>query len=108
MLSAPTCRASQARHTKLGTLRRLRGLPQAAVARHLRVSQPHIAQIEGQADMYLSTLRRYVEALGGELELIARFPDSRIEIELPQSTGTSPDQSISQQPSGGNHVTTRL
>lgn len=39
------------------------------------VSQAQITKVEHQADLYVSTLRRFVEAMGGELELVARFPD---------------------------------
>jgi len=40
----------------------------------LRISQPSVSKIEKQTDMYLSTLRNYVEAVGGDLELVVRFP----------------------------------
>jgi hypothetical protein len=39
------------------------------------VSQAQITKVEHQADLYVSTLRRFVEAMGGQLELVARFPD---------------------------------
>ena len=41
----------------------------------LGVGQDTISRIEGRSDMLLSTLRRYVEAMGGKLELVAEFPD---------------------------------
>ena len=59
-----------------GALARIRFdqlLLQQDVATHLRVSQPHVAGLEQQADMLLSTLQRYVQALGGQLEIFARF-----------------------------------
>jgi len=59
------------------SLRQLRGLAgkaQADVAKKLRIKQPSVSRIERQTDMYLSTLRGYVEAIGGELELVVRLP----------------------------------
>ena len=47
---------------------------QVEIASALRVKQPSISKIEKQADMYLSTLRSYVEAIGGKLELVVRLP----------------------------------
>jgi len=58
----------------LRELREIAGKAQADVATALRIKQPSISKIEKQADMYLSTLRRYVEAVGGELELIVKLP----------------------------------
>lgn len=57
----------------LAELRRLAGKLQADVADALNIKQPSVSKIEKQGDMYLSTLRRYVEAIGGELELTVRF-----------------------------------
>lgn len=59
------------------TLRELReaaGKAQAHIAAALSIKQPSVSKIERQTDMYLSTLRSYVEAVGGELELTVRFP----------------------------------
>lgn len=90
MPSALTCLARNASHSSLSGLRRLLGLSQAALAGRLGVSQPHVAQLESQADMHLGTLRRHIAALGGELELVVRFPDQRIEIVLPDSNTPHP------------------
>ena len=60
------------------TLRELRNaceLTQASVARELGISQDAISRLEKRTDFLLSTLRRTVEAMGGSLSLIARFPD---------------------------------
>jgi transcriptional regulator with XRE-family HTH domain len=68
------------------TLRELReaaGKAQAHIATALRIKQPSVSKIERQTDMYLSTLRSYVEALGGELELTVRLP-SRPPVRLRQ------------------------
>ncbi|MDF2810372.1 MAG: family transcriptional regulator [Microvirga sp.] len=58
----------------LSELRRVAGKAQIDIAAALNVKQPSVSKIEKQADMYLSTLRSYVEAVGGELELIVRLP----------------------------------
>ena len=59
----------------LRELRRIAGKAQADIADRLHIKQPSVSKIEKQADMYLSTLRSYVEAVGGKLELIVRLPD---------------------------------
>jgi transcriptional regulator with XRE-family HTH domain len=58
----------------LQALRKAAGKAQTEIASSLHISQPSVSKIEKQADMYLSTLRSYVEAVGGDLELIVRFP----------------------------------
>ena len=59
----------------LRELRKARQLTQASVARELGISQDAISRLERRSDLLLSTLRRTVEAMGGSLSLIARFPD---------------------------------
>ena len=60
---------------RLAELRESRHATQRQVADELNVSQANISRIEHESDLYLSTLRNYVEAMGGDLQLIARFPD---------------------------------
>ena len=64
----------------LQELRQARGLSQKVLADLLSVQQPAIAKIEKRTDMYVSTLRSHIEAMGGELEVIARFPDGSVKI----------------------------
>lgn len=59
----------------LRELRRLSAMSQAKIAELLEISQPAVSKIEKQTDMYLSTLRSYVEAIGGELDIIVRLPN---------------------------------
>ena len=61
----------------LGELRRAAGKVQAQIASALKIKQPSVSKIEKQADMYLSTPKGYVEAIGGQLDLIVRFPSRR-------------------------------
>ena len=64
----------------LKELRQARGLSQKMLAELLQVQQPSIANIEKRTDMYLSTLRSHIEAMGGELDVVARFPDGTVKI----------------------------
>jgi len=61
-------------------LRHARGLSQKMLAEALHVQQPSIAKLERRTDMYVSTLRSHIEAMGGQLEIIARFPDGAVKI----------------------------
>ena len=60
---------------RLAATRDQRRVTQSALAERLGVSQPNVSRIEGEADIRVSTLRRYVEALGGRLQIAAVFPD---------------------------------
>jgi DNA-binding XRE family transcriptional regulator len=62
----------------LTELRESRGVTQKKLAGALAVTQPNVSRIEHQDDLFLSTLRSYVEALGGRLELRAVFPDQTV------------------------------
>jgi transcriptional regulator with XRE-family HTH domain len=62
----------------LRELRQIAGKAQAEIATTLNIKQPSVSKIESQADMYLSTLRSYVEAIGGELDLMVRLPKRRV------------------------------
>jgi len=64
----------------LNELRQARGLSQKELAEVLNVQQPSIAKIEKRTDMYVSTLRSHIRAMGGELDVIARFPDGAVRI----------------------------
>ena len=64
----------------LHELRRARGLSQKILAQTLRVQQPAIAKLEQRTDMYISTVRSHIEAMGGELEIVARFPEGAVRI----------------------------
>lgn len=58
----------------LKALRKLAERSQAQIARSLGITQPAIVKIERQTDLYLSTLRGFVEAAGGKLELRVELP----------------------------------
>jgi transcriptional regulator with XRE-family HTH domain len=65
---------------RLGDLRRARQTTQVELARRLNVAQPSLSKMERQVDLYVSTLRRCVEALGGQLQIHAVFPDLGYEL----------------------------
>ena len=51
-----------------------------AVGEALKVNQPAIAKLERRADMYVSNLRAYIEAMGGRLNIVAEFPQGSVTI----------------------------
>ena len=61
----------------LPEMRKAIGLTQQDLAARLVTGQGSVSKLEHAADMYLSTLRKYVEALGGELHLVTSFPEGR-------------------------------
>jgi DNA-binding XRE family transcriptional regulator len=50
---------------------------QATLARRLKISQPSVSKIEGQADMLVSTMREYIAKIGGRLDLVVSVPGAR-------------------------------
>jgi ribosome-binding protein aMBF1 (putative translation factor) len=58
----------------LRALREIAGRSQEQIAQALGIKQPSVLKMERQADLYLSTLRRFVEAAGGVLELRVELP----------------------------------
>jgi predicted transcriptional regulator len=64
----------------LEELREARSLSQEEVAANLAVNQPAVAKLEKRTDMHVSNLRRYIEALGGRLEITAHFAEASVVI----------------------------
>jgi DNA-binding transcriptional regulator YiaG len=64
----------------LAELRQARALTQEALGETLHVGQAAVAKMEKRADMYVSNLRRVIQAMGGDLEIVARFPDGAVKI----------------------------
>jgi hypothetical protein len=60
----------------LTELRKARQYSQVKLAKRLHMRQGDISKLEHRADAYLSTVRQYVEAMGGHLDLIASFPNA--------------------------------
>ncbi|MGD0293189.1 MAG: XRE family transcriptional regulator [Terracidiphilus sp.] len=59
----------------LREVRRARKLTQSRLSKKLKIGQEGVSRIEKRTDLYLSTLRSYVEGVGGELTLMVKFPD---------------------------------
>jgi transcriptional regulator with XRE-family HTH domain len=70
-------RAAQliAEEMTLRQLRRARKLTQQKLAKSLHIGQEGVSKLEKRSDLLISTLRNYVEAMGGNLSLIAEFPE---------------------------------
>lgn len=76
----------------LSEVRKLAGKSQREVAEMLGIKQPSLSKLEGQSDMQISTLRRIVTALGGELDVIARFPKGAVKIDQFDDPPNQPSQ----------------
>jgi predicted transcriptional regulator len=72
---------AQMQKSGVGALRMARKLTQVAVAEQMQVTQGVVSRLESQKDWNLSTLRKYVGALGGRLELRAVFPDDELVVD---------------------------
>ena len=62
-------------------LRKACNLTQQQVATQLGVQQAAVSKIERQTDMHIGTVRRFIEAMGGTLELVATFPEGKVTID---------------------------
>jgi DNA-binding Xre family transcriptional regulator len=71
----------------LAELRNSRDVTQIELAAQLGITQGNVSRIEGRSEIYLSTLRSYIEALGGHLEITAVFGKDRIPVAV-GNTGT--------------------
>ena len=79
-------KAASAAAERLGEIRAsVGGVTQVELAGRLGVSQGNVSELERRDDLFLSTLRSYIEALGGRLEVAAVFPEQRIMVELSQA-----------------------
>jgi transcriptional regulator with XRE-family HTH domain len=65
----------------LSEIRQLAGKSQKQVAQSLGIKQPSLSKLEKQSDMQISTLKKIVQALGGELEVRAKFPKGTVAID---------------------------
>ncbi len=79
---------------RLPDLRKAKAMTQQDLARQLSVSQAQISRLENQTDMYLSTLAQYIEALGGELKLVAVIDGQELPISLSALSEEPDDQQV--------------
>ena len=84
---------------RLGELRKARGLTQEAIAERLEIRQVSVSRMESRSDVRVSTLRSVIEAMGGEMEIRARFPDAEYRLDL-----TAEDAQVEQIPSAGDAI----
>jgi hypothetical protein len=64
-----------AEELSLREVRRLRKLTQTRLSKKLKIGQEGVSRIEKRTDLYISTLRSYVEGVGGKLKLVVELPD---------------------------------
>ena len=72
----------------LQELRHARNLSQEQLAQMLSVKQAAVSKLEKRTDMYISTLRNFIKAMGGDLEIIAKFPDGSVQINQFEDIGS--------------------
>ena len=75
----------------LQELRQARAWSQEELAEVLGLNQATISKLERRTDMYLSSLRRFIEAMGGELEITAIFPEGKVRIQLFEELQDKPE-----------------
>lgn len=82
------------REMPLFGIRQARDVTQEELVAALGTTQASVSKLERRSDVYLSSARRYVEAMGGELEITARFPDATFRLDLGSgSHGAAIDES---------------
>jgi transcriptional regulator len=84
---SPEARAKAEEQTRLlmqemplQELRQARKMSQEQMATNLHTRQSNVSRIEKRTDMYISTLRSVIKAMGGDLEIVAHFPDGNVRI----------------------------
>jgi DNA-binding XRE family transcriptional regulator len=88
---AETLHAQTVYFERLSELRRAMNITQTQVAQHMGTSQPAVATIEAKSDVRLSTLARYLDAIGGSADVIVSFNDqTQVRIPLDQLLTATP------------------
>jgi transcriptional regulator with XRE-family HTH domain len=85
-----------AEEMSLQEVRRAMGKTQATVARRLKIGQHAVSKLETRSDMLISTLRNYLRAFGGDLELVAKLPN-REPVRLTSLQSIRPQRAQAQQ-----------
>jgi len=70
----------ESHQANLAQVRKLRFLAQSTVAELMEMDQSEISRLERRSDLLLSTLRRFIQATGGDLHLVAHFPEGNVEL----------------------------
>ncbi len=87
-----------AEEMSLRDLRKARKLTQARVARALGINQDSVSRLEKRSDLLISTLRKTVKAMGGDVRIVAEFPD-RAPVVLSDLSEDDPPQKAARRPS---------
>jgi DNA-binding XRE family transcriptional regulator len=77
----------------LNQLREARSLTQANLASVLGINQGSVSKMEKRTDMYVSTLRSFIQAMGGQLQIKAVFPEGEVQIEQFENVAVPPADS---------------
>jgi transcriptional regulator with XRE-family HTH domain len=77
-------------------LREARSLTQVNLARVLQVNQGAVSRMEKRTDMYVSTLRSYIQAMGGQLQVKAIFPEGEVQIDQFETLAGSEQDSLAE------------
>ena len=78
----------------LHQLREARSLTQVSLAKVLNVNQGAVSRMEKRTDMYVSTLRNFIQAMGGQLQVKAIFPEGEVQIEQFESVAETEQESL--------------
>src|SRR6202162_5349892 len=89
-----------AEEMSLRDLRKARKLTQARVAKALGITQDSVSRLEKRSDLLLSTLRKTVKAMGGDVRIVAEFPD-RAPVVLAELSGEDPARKPSRNHANG-------
>ena len=79
---------------RLYQLREARNLTQDNLAKVLEINQGAVSRLEKRGDMFVSTLRSYIEAMGGQLQIKAIFPEGEVEIDQFENIREIQDDSL--------------
>lgn len=79
-----------AKGAMLSQIREARKLTQVKLAEALNINQGAVSTMEKRTDMYVSTLRNYIEAMGGNLKIMAEFPEGTVEIDQFETAARGP------------------
>jgi transcriptional regulator with XRE-family HTH domain len=79
-----------AKGVMLNQIREARKLTQVKLAEALNINQGAVSTMEKRTDMYVSTLRNYIEAMGGNLKIMAEFPEGTVEIDQFETAAREP------------------
>ena len=75
-------------------LREARSLTQVNLAKVLQINQGAVSKMEKRTDMYVSTLRNFIQAMGGQLQVKAIFPEGEIQIDQFENVAEPPDTPV--------------